>query len=67
MNFNLDDKQKETASKWMSDQCEKKPAATGAIGGRFTFSFTATSLGTIEKVVDNVTKEELDLTDYGSF
>lgn len=34
----------------------------GAIGGRYTYKFTPTSLGNIVKVIDNYTKEELDLT-----
>lgn len=67
MNFKLTDAQQIQALKWMSDQEKTKPAKTGAIGGRFTFSFTETSLGTVEKVTDEVTKEVLDLTDYGSW
>jgi hypothetical protein len=39
----------------------------GAIGGAHTFSFTHTSLGTICKVKDAITDQELDLTDYGSW
>lgn len=35
---------------------------TGPIGGRYTFSFTNTSLGQIAKVTDSFTKEELILT-----
>lgn len=36
---------------------------TGAIGGRLTFSFTPTSIGTFVFVKDLVTRKELDLTD----
>lgn len=36
----------------------------GAIGGRYTFSFTFTTLGRTAKVTDNLRNEELDLTDY---
>ena len=36
----------------------------GAIGGGFTYMFTPTGLGMVIKVVNNITKEELDLTDY---
>jgi hypothetical protein len=39
----------------------------GAIGGRFTFSFTNTSLGTVVKVSDDLAKNELDLSDYESW
>lgn len=37
---------------------------SGAIGGRYTFSFTPTSLGLITKVRDNISEQEIDLTDY---
>ena len=36
----------------------------GAIGGDLTYSFTNTSLGTVVKVKDGFTGEELDVTDY---
>ena len=39
---------------------------TGAIGGRFTFSFTPTSLGDVVIVSDNLKKDEINLTDYDS-
>lgn len=37
---------------------------TGAIGGRFTYEFTPTSLGIVIKVRDSMDKDEIDLTDY---
>jgi hypothetical protein len=37
---------------------------TGAIGGRFTYSFTPTSLGIVIKAMDNLENNEIDLTDY---
>jgi len=37
---------------------------TGAIGGALTYSFTPTSLGEIKVVLDSVTGEKLDYTDY---
>ncbi len=36
----------------------------GTIGGEFTYSFTPTSLGLIKKVKEEITGEELDLTEY---
>ena len=36
----------------------------GAVGGGYTYSFTPTSLGCITKVENNITKEEIDLTEY---
>lgn len=65
--FNLEIEQEKKASEWIKNQLTSKPKNSGAIGGRFTFSFTPTSLGTIIKVEDNQTKEILDLTDYSSW
>lgn len=39
-------------------------ADTGAAGGRFTYSFTPTRLGTIIVVEDVITKNKIDVTDY---
>lgn len=39
----------------------------GAIGGALTYSFTPTSIGTVEKVFHSGTKQELDVTDYDSW
>ncbi len=39
----------------------------GAIGGGLTYSFTPTGLGMIVKVTCNLTKLELDVTDYASW
>jgi len=39
----------------------------GAIGGGLTFSFTPTGLGTVVKVTESLTKETIDLTDYGQW
>ena len=36
----------------------------GAIGGRYTYCYTPTSIGTIVIVKDSVTNTQIDLTDY---
>lgn len=37
---------------------------TGAIGGRYTYTITYTSLGAVVRCKDAVTKTEVDLTEY---
>jgi hypothetical protein len=69
MQFELDENQQLKINAWQVELDsallnEGKTTETGAIGGRFTYSFTPTSLGTIVKVHDELTKQELDLTDY---
>lgn len=64
MNFELDYDEKQLLANWM----KLRPARNeGAIGGRYTYSFTFTSLGRITTVTDNCTKEVLDLTPYDSW
>jgi len=59
--FALTKEQSEKLNEWAK---ALKNGPTGAIGGRFTYSFTPTSLGTIVKVKCGLTNEEVDLTDY---
>lgn len=66
-NFNLDKNQQKLADDWIKTQLTQKPKYSGAIGGRFTFSFTPTNLGTIIKIEDNQSKETLDITDYSTW
>jgi len=40
---------------------------TGAIGGSVTFSFTPTTIGTVAKVKESITGEELVLTDFSDW
>ena len=60
--FTLDALQNETIQNWMRDH-DCPITNVGAIGGRFTFSFTPTSIGTVEKV-QCACGEEIDVTDY---
>ena len=64
--FSLDEKQTEKALAWQRE-LSKDNANEGAIGGRFTYQITPTGLGLIIKLVDAVTKQELDLTDFDSW
>ena len=65
MQFVLSDKELEKIHKWSKKQ-DKKAGTDyyGAIGGQLTYSFTPNSLGCVVKVIHDITKEELDLTDY---
>lgn len=59
--FSLDKEETDKLNQWL----EKLPSSPeGAIGGRITYSFTPTNLGVVIKVRDEVTKQEIDLTNY---
>ncbi len=62
--FDLTKEQIEEINKWM-DKCGS--GATGAIGGRYTYSFTPTSLGLVVKVEDALTGKKLDVTYYNEW
>lgn len=49
------------------EDCLSDKAYDGAIGGRFTYCFTPTSLGTVIKVKDYISKKEIDVSDYDSW
>jgi hypothetical protein len=59
--FHLDDTQWAKFRKWAKGQ-EKKAEANGCVAVRYSYVFTPSSIGLFVKVVDCVTKEELDLT-----
>lgn len=59
--FELTDKEYKKLAQWKKSH---KSVYTGAIGGRYTYSFTPTSLGTVVKVSDAITKTEIDLSNY---
>jgi hypothetical protein len=62
--FELTDKEQETIDIWQKKQRKKENKTTTAIGGRWTYQFTPTGIGTFIKVFDNLLDEEIDITDY---
>jgi hypothetical protein len=60
--FSLDESQKKKLDEWVATK--DLSAYGGAIGGRFTYCFTQTSLGEIVQVIDGLDNTKIDLTDY---
>lgn len=66
MTFTIDGDELAKLNRWMKKKNLKK--YSGSIGGRFTYSFTPTSLGVAKTVTDGMEdKDTLDLTDYESW
>ena len=61
--FVLEEWQAKSFEKWKKKQMKKDPSMPAA-GERWTFMFTPTGIGTVIKVKDECTGEELDLTDW---
>ena len=66
MEFQLNPEELKKLEQWIKS-LPGQDANLGAIGGRLTFSFTPNNLGCVIKVIDNVSKQELDLTEYESW
>lgn len=66
MKFELDEKQIEQIKEWQEKIVREYPWANRGwpIGGRFEFRFVETSVGTVVKIYDFISKTELDVTDY---
>lgn len=71
--FTLTKEQEDKLNAWADEQHRKnaeKAAASGrlsvygASGGAFSYTFTPTSLGLIVKVRNNLSGDELDLTEW---
>lgn len=66
MTFDLSESQTEQAVAWVDKHTKEKhpkPRHDGAIGGRYTWSFTPTSIGMVAKVTC-ACGEKIDLSDY---
>jgi hypothetical protein len=64
--FSIDQEQSEKIGIWMKEQ-NAKFKESGANGGVYSYIFTPTSLGLVVEVRNNVTKESINVTNYGDW
>lgn len=57
----LNQSQAQKLVEWKSNHVN---VGSGAIGGRYTYCYTPTSIGTIIIVKDSITNTQIDLTEY---
>jgi hypothetical protein len=71
--FALTEEQKEKLGAWADEQHKKdaekakasgRLSVYGASGGAFSYTFTPTTLGMVVKVKNNLSGDELDLTEW---
>ena len=55
--FPISEEESKKIKEWMNKQIEKNPSTGGAIGGRFSYKFIPTGVGTIGIVIDGITDE----------
>ena len=62
--YEFSEKQNKLIKSFVKKQEEKTDGEYGSIGGAYTYHFTPTSIGTVIKLENTVTKETIDLSDY---
>lgn len=62
--FKMSKTEETKAKAWEEIQTAKNNKQTTTIGGRFSYTFTPTSVGVAVVVRDNLLNESLDVTDY---
>ena len=62
--FIVEGKELKQANQWIEKQKKEHGSKTGALGDRFSYTFSPTGLVTIIIVKDHFTGEEEDVTDY---
>ena len=65
--YYIDDTEDIKAQEFIQAHYKKHSKLKTAIGGMFVWSFCNTSLGTVISIRCDGCKEEIDITDYGSW
>lgn len=61
------EKQKESPTEFIRECAKEGIPYYGATGGAYSYIFTRTSIGLVTAIRNNLTKEELTLTDFGDW
>ena len=63
--FPISEEEDKNINEWIKKQQEKNPGSGGAAGGRFTYKFTPTGLGTVGTIIDGFTGDEFTFQELG--
>ena len=63
--FPISEEEDKNIKEWIKNQQEKNPGIGGATGGRFTYKFTPTGLGTAGTIIDGFTGDEFTFQELG--
>ena len=63
--FPISEEEDKNIKEWIKNQQEKNPGIGGATGGRFTYKFTPTGLGTSGTIIDSFTGDEFTSQELG--
>ena len=63
--FPISEEEDKNIKDWIKKQQEKNPGIGGTVGGRFTYKFTPTGLGTVGTIIDGFTGDEFTFQELG--
>lgn len=63
--FPISEEEDKNIKEWIKNQQEKNPGIGGAVGGRFTYEFIPTGLGTVGTIIDGFTGDEFTFQKLG--
>ena len=63
--FPIAEEEDKNIKEWIKNQQKKNPGIGGAAGGRFTYKFTPTGLGTVGTIIDGFTGDEFTFQELG--
>ena len=63
--FPISEEEDKNIKEWIKNQQKKNPGIGGAAGGRFTYKFTPTGLGTVGTIIDGFTGDEFTFQELG--
>ena len=63
--FPISEEEDKNIKEWKKNQQKKSPGIGGAAGGRFTYRFTPTGLGTVGTIIDGFTGDEFTFQELG--
>ena len=63
--FSISEEEDKKIHEWIGKQTDKRPGIGGVSGGRFTYQFTPTGLGTFGIVIDGFTGDKFTFQEIG--
>ena len=63
--FPISEEEDKNIKEWIKNQQEKNPGIGGVAGGRFTYKFIPTGLGTSGTIIDSFTGDEFTFQELG--
>jgi len=63
--FPISEKEEKKINEWIKQQMEKHPSGRYTIGGRFTYEFFPTSIGTAGSIIDGLTGDKFNFQELG--